>query len=278
MKTELRPLLDFGLPESLTLLNEGFSDYLVPIQFSLPVFLNMARTESVDFNQSRVIFSDEKAVGVALLARRGWTSRLAAMSIIPASRGSGVGRAAMNILLDEASGRGDRSMVLEVIETNAPAVRLYTSCGFKTQRRLVSFEGSFPLKDPVEKYADLREVDIRFVAGLVTMYGLDDLPWQVSGESLAQSNPPGRAYQMEDAYIVISNPGADRIVIRSIVVKPGSRAQGQAKRLIKAVMAKHPGERWYVLALCPDEIGGLFENLGFQRDALSQLQMQTMIS
>ena len=87
MKTELRPLLDYGLNESLALMNLGFSDYFIPIQLTLPMYLNMSRTESVDFNISRVIYLDDEAVGVALIARRGWTSRLAAMSIAPASRG-----------------------------------------------------------------------------------------------------------------------------------------------------------------------------------------------
>lgn len=274
MKTEIRPLLDYGLDESLELMNLGFSDYFVPIQLTLPLYLNMSRVESVDFNISRVIYLDDKAVGVALLARRGWTSRLAAMSIPPASRGRGVGRAAMNLLLAEASSRGDHSMTLEVIENNTPAARLYKSCGFKTQRRLVSYEGLFPAENVAGNFSELIEVDIREAAALVTAYGLSELPWQVSGESLVQSNPPNKAYQMDGAYIVISNPDAERIAIRSILVKPESRGQGQASRLIQTVMRKHPRKKWFVPGLCPEELGGLFETLGFKRDNLSQLQMK----
>ena len=243
MNTELHPLLDYGLNESLALMNLGFSDYFVPIQLTLPIYLNMSRAESVDFNISRVIFVDDEAVGVALIARRGWTSRLAAMSISPASRGRGAGRAAMSFLLAEASARGDRSMTLEVIEINLPAVRLYKSCGFKTQRRLISYEGAFPAKEFTGNMPELKEVDIREVAALVTAHGLNELPWQVSGESLAQSNPPGKAYQMDDAYMVISNPNAERIAIRSILVKPESRGQQKAKRLIESVTQKHPSEK-----------------------------------
>ncbi len=277
MKTELRPFPDYGLSESLALMNFGFSDYFVPIQLALPMYLNMSRTESVDFTISRIIYLDDEAVGVALLARRGWTSRLAAMSIAPASRGRGAGRAAMNLILSEASSRGDRSMTLEVIENNAPAVRLYESCGFKTWRRLVSYESPLPVKNTTEHYSVLKEVDIREVAALVTTHGLDELPWQISRESPSQSNPPGKAYQMDDAYIVISNPAAERIAIRSILVKPESSGQQQAARLIQAVMQKHPSEKWFVPGLCPEELGGLFEKLGFTRDELSQLQMHKQL-
>lgn len=274
MKLELRPLLDYGLQEAVTLMNLGFSDYFIHIELTLPIFLNMARTESIDLGSSRIIWLDDEAVGIALIARRGWTSRLATMAIAPASRGRGAGRAAMDLLLAEASTRGDHAMVLEVIENNAPAVRLYEACGFHTERRLVSYEGTFA---GTEERAELKEVDIREVARLVTMYGLDDLPWQISGESLAQSGAPSKGYQLDAACVVISNPEAEQVAIRSLVVRPESRGQGQARRLIEAVIAKYPGKKWLVPALCPEEVGPVFEKVGLQRGELSQLQMRIKI-
>lgn len=274
MKLELRPLLDYGLQEAVTLMNLGFSDYFIHIELTLPMFLNMARTESIDLGSSRIIWLDDEAVGIALIARRGWTSRLATMAIAPASRGQGAGRAAMDLLLAEASTRGDHAMVLEVIENNAPAVRLYEACGFHTERRLVSYEGTFA---GTEERAELKEVDIREVARLVTMYGLDDLPWQISGESLAQSGAPSKGYQLDDACVVISNPEAEQVAIRSLIVRPESRGQGQARRLIEAVIAKYPGKKWLVPALCPEEVGPVFEKVGLQRGELSQLQMRIKI-
>lgn len=274
MKLELRPLLDYGLQEAVTLMNLGFSDYFIHIELTLPIFLNMARTESIDLGSSRIIWLDDEAVGIALIARRGWTSRLATMAIAPASRGRGAGRAAMDLLLAEASTRGDHAMVLEVIENNAPAVRLYEACGFHTERRLVSYEGTFA---GTEERAELKEVDIREVARLVTMYGLDDLPWQISGESLAQSGAPSKGYQLDDACVVISNPEAEQVAIRSLIVRPESRGQGQARRLIEAVIAKYPGKKWLVPALCPEEVGPVFEKVGLQRGELSQLQMRIKI-
>ena len=84
-------------------------------------------------------------------------------------------------------------MVLEVIENNLPAVRLYEACGFKTERRLVGYEAMF---DPFGGEAKLEEVDIGQVSRLVGIFGLDDLPWQISAESLAQYSPPNRAYRL----------------------------------------------------------------------------------
>ena len=274
MKTELRPLLDYGLQESVDLLNLGFSDYFVHIELNLSLFLNMARVESIDLGSSRIIYLDDEAVGVALIARRGWTSRLATMCLTPPSRGQGAGQAAMDGILAEASGRGDHSMVLEVIENNAPAVRLYERCGFKTERRLVGYEGVFT---EMQKSVELQEVNIREVARLVTTYGPENLPWQISGESLAQVCAPSKAYRLDDAFIVISNPDAEQIAIRSVIVQPESRRKGQATRLVNTVLAKYPNLKWLVSALCPEEIGGLFEKMGFRRGDLSQLQMRIEI-
>jgi ribosomal protein S18 acetylase RimI-like enzyme len=95
----------------------------------------------VDLELSRVILHAARPVGVALLARRGWTSRLAAMSILPDARGRGIGAVCVRQLLDEAKTRGDQSMTLEVIEQNEPAVRLYEKCGFAKMRRLLGFSG-----------------------------------------------------------------------------------------------------------------------------------------
>ena len=61
------------------------------------------------------------------------------MAVVPEARGRGVGKWLMAQLIAEAKARGERVMVLEVIEQNEPAVRLYKGCGFHTQRRLVSY-------------------------------------------------------------------------------------------------------------------------------------------
>jgi GNAT superfamily N-acetyltransferase len=277
MKFSLQPILDFGLQPSIDLMNLSFSDYIVHIELNLPLFLHMLRADSIDPLSSRVFMLDDQPVGMALIARRGWSSRLAAMSVIPAARRQGLGRVALEGLLEEAAARDERSMSLEVIESNTPAVALYTTGGFQTERRLVSYS----LKDTAAPASaakpaappGLEEVDIRRVARAVTLYGPENLPWQISGESLTQFGAPGRAYRLGEAMLVISNPAAEQVAIRSVIVSPPARRQQQATCLMRAVMALHPGKTWLVPAVCPEEFGGLFEALGFQRDEISQLQM-----
>ena len=275
MDPEHKPILAYGLPGTVALLNRGFADYVVPIEFTEASLLHMVVQDGIDPASSHVILDGGQAVGVALIARRGWTCRLAALVVVPEARRQGIGRWTMDRLIEEAAQRGEKRMVLEVIEQNEPAVSLYRGGGFRVLRRLVGYKaipgggaGLVPARE-----VDVREVDVREAARLVTAYGLPDLPWQVSGESLALMSPPNRAYRLGEAYVVISNPVSPQIAIRSVVVKPEARGEGLAARLLRTLMDNHPDAQWVVPALCPQEIGGLFERVGFERRELSQLQM-----
>lgn len=275
MNFELCSVPSYGVAETADLLNRGFADYLVPIRLSESALLHGVRQDGIDLASSRVILRGGEAVGAALIARRGWTSRLAGMAIVPQARDQGIGHWCMAQLMNEARTRGERVMVLEVIEQNTPAVRLYQGCGFRVQRRLVSYVAS-----QFQGVADdeLEEVDLYQVARLVTAYGLPDLPWQISGESLAQVGPPNRAYRLGAAYVAISNPDDAQGAVRSLLVRPEGRRQGQAIRLLRAMMTEYPDKVWQVPALCPEEIGGVFEKAGFARESLSQFQMMANLA
>jgi ribosomal protein S18 acetylase RimI-like enzyme len=272
------------LSEIASLLNRGFANYFVAIDFTIERLLHMIAGDGIDASASRVVLREGEPAGIALIARRGWTSRLAGMAIVPAQRGRGVGRFLVRELMREARARNDHAIVLEVIEENRPAVRLYERCGFRTQRRLLSFAWCEPQRDatagdaPCEVDAPrqanaLREVDVREVATLLTAHGPSDLPWQISGVSLALVAPPNRAFRLGPAYAAVTDPEAAQITLRAIVVAPDARRNGHALRMLLALRAAHAGRAWRVAALCPEEIGGLFARAGFERDGITQLQM-----
>lgn len=271
MDFELNPASDYSLPDLVDILNRGFEGYVIPIVLNLPAFLNMLRKDGMDLSASRVLVKDQQPAGIALIARRGWTSRLAAMGIAKEARGTGAGYWVMEQLMDEARERGEREMALEVIEQNEPAVRLYEKCGFQTIRRLIALIR----KDAVEQETGkLQEMDIREAANMITRYGLPDLPWQLSGETIALTNPPARAYCKGQAYAVISNPDAKDIAIWSLLVEPSARGTGSARDMLKSIVAQHPDKTWHVPALLPEELGKVYERAGFVREELSQWQMR----
>jgi ribosomal protein S18 acetylase RimI-like enzyme len=273
MNLEFPAMTDFGLEPAAEVLARAFEDYFVRIPSTVGVLLNMARADSVDLGLSCVFVRDGAAVGGALIARRGWTCRLAGMAIVPDARRGGIGRAAVSHLLEEAKARGDRTMLLEVIEQNTAAVELYRACGFRGIRRLVGFAG--PPWPEADSSPELVEVDLREVAEAVTCYGLPDFPWQLSGETLAQLTPPGVAYRLKGAWIALSDPAQPIVTIRGLIADPATQGAGREAALLRAVMAKHPGkDEWRLSALWPEELAPALASAGLPRNPLTQWQMK----
>ena len=270
MKFDSRPASDSPLPDLVKLLNLGFENYLVPIQFSLSQFLTMVRKDSIDLTSSCILLADGEPSGVALIARRGWTSRLAAMGISQQMRGRGAGSWFMEKLIDEALERGDHEMVLEVIEQNEAAVRLYQKYGFQTMRRLVGFTRTDGMETST---ADLQEIDLRTAGSLISQHGSPDLPWQLSAETIAHLNPPARAYRKGQSYAVISNPDAEQVVIWSLLVEKDARGNELGVEMLNSIATKHAGKTWRVPAILPEELGNTYERAGFEKEHLSQWQM-----
>lgn len=266
----LQPALKFTIPQLADLMTRSFESYFVPVQLNDVALQTMIRRDGVDLAESRILLKDDMPIGLALIARRGWTSRLAAMGIVSDARNGGVGTWAMNQLIGEARARGEKKMLLEVIEQNTAGVKLYQRVGFETVRRLVGYK----LENPqVKSKGKIEEIDIRELAKLITSHGLKDLPWQLSGETIAQHTPPSRAYRLVDAYCLISNPEAEHVVISSVLVKAGSRGAGLSPVLMRAVFSRFPNKIWHVPAIFPEEISPVFEEVGMKREELSQLQM-----
>jgi ribosomal protein S18 acetylase RimI-like enzyme len=268
------PASNFPVPELVNLLNRGFEEYFIPIHFTTSMFMNMLHKDGIDLAVSRVLLLDAHPCGIALIAprRARRMSRLAAMGIAKEVRGKRAGTWFMKQLIDEACERGDREMVLEVIEQNQPAVRLYRNYGFENVRRLVGYSHGRNNQEMEE--GELHEIDLRELGRLIVEYGLVDLPWQLSGESITQMNPAPHAYGHDQAYIVLSNPEAEHVVIWSLLVEPEARGQGLGSRLLQRVIANWPGKTWHIPALCPEELGKVFERAGFERETLSQWQMK----
>jgi len=280
MDFDSKPASDYPLPDLVNYLNQGFEHYLIPIQFNVSQFLTMVRKDGIDLTSSRVLVADGNPSGIAMIARRGWTSRLAAMGISSDMRGKGAGTWFMNELVREACEREEREMVLEVIEQNEPAVALYKRSGFDVVRRLVGFERSPESETSDAKSGDfalLEEIDLRTAGALISHCGLTDLPWQLSGESIAQMTPPARAYKNGQAYAVISNPEAEHVVVWSVLVEPDARGNDLGVKMLRDVIANHADKTWHVPAIFPEEFTELFERAGFEKEELSQWQMRLVI-
>jgi len=270
MNLTLTPASSHPISFLADLMTRGFEGYVVPVNITDTALHIMIRRDGIDLTASRVLMKENEPIGVAFIARRGWTSRLAAFGVTSNARSGGVGTWAMEQLIEEAKARGEREMVLEVIEQNTAGVKLYEKIGFKKIRRLVGYK----LENPqVESAHILEEIDIRDLARQVTYHGMKDLPWQLSGTTIMQHTPPSRAFRLNDAYCLITNPDATDVAISSVLVKARSRGAGLSAVLMRALFAKFPGKIWHVSPIYPEEMGFIFEHVGMVRESLSQWQM-----
>jgi ribosomal protein S18 acetylase RimI-like enzyme len=264
-------LSDFGLESTAALLNRGFAGYLVNISFTASRIEQMVKVDSLDLAASRVVLHDGAPVGIGLIARREPTIRLAGMAIVPEARNKGLGRAFIDLLLAAARSRGDQQMVLEVIEQNEPAIRLYEGAGFRKVRRLLGFEGTGTLGPREEGL--LEEVQQDSAAAVMLNDGMPDLPWQISGATLAQLTPPCRVFRIEDAWVALLKLDSSQVIIRGLVAERQPGKQGLSVRLLRALMTRYPGKQWSCSALWPEELSGVFLQAGFIPSPLSQWQM-----
>jgi ribosomal protein S18 acetylase RimI-like enzyme len=257
------------------IITRSFEDYFVEIRADEASLARMIRSDGIDLHASRVVMRGDDPIGVVLVALRGWSARIVAMAVAREDRGAGVGSWALKGVLQDLDERGFRAVWLEVIEQNDAGVRLYASSGFERVRRLVGYRADAAAATAIAAAAeDLLEIDPRTVGVAMTLSGNDDLPWQLSGETLSHACPPARAYRLDAAMCIVSDPSAERVALTAVVVPPAAQRRGEASRLIRAVLAAHPGREWRVAEIMPEAVGGLFGRLGFARSGLTQLQMR----
>ncbi|MCA9836024.1 MAG: GNAT family N-acetyltransferase [Trueperaceae bacterium] len=269
---KLEPAYQFAAQDLCAIFNDAFAGYVGgEIHLDSEKFQAFCSSQGVNLTLSRVLVVNSESVGIALIARRGWTSRLVAMGIRTAHKHKGLGFQVMRVLLAEAKERQDHFYELEVIEQNPAAVKLYQKSGFYRQRRLL--EGSFQHSSEELPSGRLEAIDIAELSRELVSFD-QGLPWQISGFNLVTLGEPNRAYRFDHALAIISSPELMTVRLHFFGVKPDYRHQSQGKRLWQALLAMHPGKLWTFPALCPEEAFEFFENQGFERGKLSQFQMR----
>ncbi len=262
--------------ELIETFNRAFEGYVGgDIRLDAVSFAHFLVRQGVDLALSPVAIADGKVRALALMARRGDASRLAAMAVEPAAQGRGVGRALVQHVLDEARGRGDRRVELEVIGDNPAGVRLYRGAGFTTLQRLVSLEADAWSGAEVgpEELAALESVDPYEVARVVATHGEAPLPWQLDAPSLATLGSPVRGVRLGPAWALLSPVARGSVTLLALVVAGPARGRGHGRRLLRAVRARDREARWSVPALFPERMTPFFEGEGFRRGELWQWHM-----
>jgi ribosomal protein S18 acetylase RimI-like enzyme len=158
----LVPADRFSYAELAELFTRGYEGYFVPIHVDEPMLRHMVEAWDIDLARSRVA----PDVGLANLAIRGERAWIGGIAVVPEQRRNGIGRALMKAVLELAP----PTVLLEVIDANEPAIKLYESLGFEKTRVLEVWSVEAP-EVPAESAAR-------------STLGQANLPWQREDASL----------------------------------------------------------------------------------------------
>ncbi len=220
--------------------------------------------QGIDLCYSRFAKGATGLCGFGYISRTGEISRLAGMGVIASVRRSGVARSLLQHLLEEAGARGDRTMMLEVIEQNPPACGLYQRAGFRSLTRLCGWRRMAGVLDrPVA--AAPTEISLAIASQRPAAGEFPDLPWQISRHAIAKMSS-ALTYASENGSTVISDPGiAGPIRIHAV----------SSLETLAAIIQQHSDREFAARPLFPESLGKeIFLPLGFAQDPLSQWLMR----
>jgi len=137
MPLNLVPASQFSLETLTQAYNQTRVDYIVPMPMNAARLGEYIRIYDVDMDRSVVALKDEEILGINMLALRPGRSWITRLGVLPASRRQGAGNAMMTYLLERSAEAGHGLCMLEVIEGNKPAHKLFVKHGFEETRQLL---------------------------------------------------------------------------------------------------------------------------------------------
>lgn len=248
------------------ILSHCFEGYLVPFTIDGEAFATRFSAEDISLSGSKVWVHDGEPKALAVITRRGQTSRLAAFAIRPELRGQGYGKLFIQQLIDDARERGDRQMWLEVIVGNESGLALYKRMGFSVQQTLVGFHATgSTLFRPT---GELLEIDPLVMAKKMMTDSRLRLPWLSAAETLYKL--PGKAYVLDDVAYAMVIPG-EQPKLRMLYVDTAARGKGHAKKLLTLLHERFPGLS--TAGSVPEQVAPLYLSCGYRQDPITQYEM-----
>jgi ribosomal protein S18 acetylase RimI-like enzyme len=269
----LEPASRLAVDTLAGLMTAGFENYVVPLVMSVDRLERMIRCEDIDLEASRAAYVEDEPVAIALVACRGDLRRIAAMGVVVEQRSRGVGRSMLQTVIDESRAAGCSRLSLEVIESNAPARRLYDALGFRETRTVV-VGNRVPRLLETDTGGALETIEPAEVGEAMAAGPASDLPWQRAPETIARHTSPARGFRLGEATALTSNETERSVALEAIWVSPANRRRGLGRRMIEALAARYPERVLTVPARVPEELEPeFFRAVGFQPGPLRQREM-----
>lgn len=134
------------LPDICDTFNAAFSDYIVPVQLTLPLLKQKIQGENLRLDYSMGAFDGPTLAGFMLhgvdnvlqpkVLYNGGTG------VIPAYRGQRLVQQLYAQAMPYYQQKGIKKILLEVIQTNQPAIKAYQNSGFEQKRLVHCYKGA----------------------------------------------------------------------------------------------------------------------------------------
>jgi ribosomal protein S18 acetylase RimI-like enzyme len=273
VKFEIVSASELSLADQAAAFNAAFAGYVGgTFELDAASLAGFISLQGIDLSYSRFARDQHgQLVSFGFVNKTGSVSRLAGMGTIVRARRSGAAAALLSTLLSEAKERGESVMILEVIEQNPPALKLYESAGFLRVNRLLGWRGSSNGAHRVEKAS--RDLSMFEALQIPTVPEYPALPWPVCRFSAAKVRR-AQAFALDDVAMVIGDATASPIRLHAFFGLNGINWES-VRNLTTSVLRKYPGREFYAPPIFPEEFAApLFAPLGFRKEQLSQFFMR----
>ena len=262
MSCELRFLSKADLPDVYATFVEAFSDYAVDMRYNTePGFAHRAVKNSVEFGSSVGVYDGGRMVGFTLVGVDDWRGARCAFDamtgIVKSHRGQGIAGKMFDATLPKLKAAGVKEFWLEVLQSNAPAIKAYQRTGFRTVREFDCFQLRLEALSANGQAAGAIEVQSVERADL-SLYS-NYLDWQPSWENsfAAIERIPdevlllGARYAGERAGLLVYYPTLNWIMclavdrpyrrkgVASALLRALKKRLGDGARLVKVIGVEH---------------------------------------
>ena len=134
---ELISAARFTFEELVAAYNQSRVDYIVPMPMNADRLREYVRNYDVDLKRSAVAMEGSQILGLGMLGVRPGHTWITRLGILPVKRRGGTGQLLMEHLIAQSRRLAAPHIILEVIQGNKPAHRLFTKLGFRETRELL---------------------------------------------------------------------------------------------------------------------------------------------
>jgi len=241
---EFAPADRYSLDQLSRLLTRAYTGYAIPIDVDATGLQAMIAAYDIDLAASRVGVHKGELAAIALLGvreRRGW---LAGMGVAPEMRGERAGLAVTQAVLKSGRRMRLKSIDLEVLTDNLPAIRIYESLGFKRRRTLDVWLRDSDATFPMPPGHDVGPLDVPACLAVFDDLRVSAPPWQRDLPVLKRAAPSMRALGTAEsgrvtAYVLYRMEGR-RVNVLDAAAAPGQRTQ-KVEALLRALIRERAG-------------------------------------